>query len=213
MKTYTNEKLPRIKIPFDGVNLINRNYSQAYQDMFVLSMMDGKIGTYLEIGAYDPELKSNTLLLEQLGWTGFSIEINKIKWNRKNPIIIHDALTFNYQKGFYNQFHFNYLSIDIEPSYKTFFVLLKLLSLGYTFDIITFEHDEYNQKDYTGQSVKEVSRKILTEVFKYQLKVGDVCSTTKKPFEDWYVKPNQTTNKYPTIPNWGRLAERYILND
>ena len=39
---------------FSGQTKILENYSQAYQDLFVLSMLDGKTnGRYVEIGAYD----------------------------------------------------------------------------------------------------------------------------------------------------------------
>jgi ATP-dependent Clp protease ATP-binding subunit ClpA len=46
-------------------------YSQARQDDFVIHMMNGKVGEYLEIGASHPIDISNTYALEQLGIMGY----------------------------------------------------------------------------------------------------------------------------------------------
>ena len=47
------------------------------QDMFVLSMLDGKKnGVYVEIGADQPRVISNTYLLEtEFDWMGVSFEL------------------------------------------------------------------------------------------------------------------------------------------
>ena len=67
MPQYTRDKFEVLKSKFNRANEINENNSQAYQDMFILSMLDGKEnGTYLEIGAYDGKDLSNTYLLEKL---------------------------------------------------------------------------------------------------------------------------------------------------
>ena len=72
MIRYKKEKLERLKFKFDGIEEISENFSQAYQDMFVLSMLDGKRnGYYLEIGAFDGISLSNTYLLEK-NWMGWS---------------------------------------------------------------------------------------------------------------------------------------------
>jgi hypothetical protein len=48
---YNKDKFNSLKIKFPGSEEIERNYSEAYQDMFVLTMLNGKKeGTYLEIG-------------------------------------------------------------------------------------------------------------------------------------------------------------------
>ena len=39
MIPYSKSKLERLKFKFNDVELINKNYSQAYQDMFVLTML------------------------------------------------------------------------------------------------------------------------------------------------------------------------------
>ena len=88
-------------------NKIERNYSQIYQDMFVLSMHEGKSnGTYLEIGAGDYKKGNNTYLLETIfNWKGVSIDfntdlVNNFNNNRKNTCICQDATTIDYLELF-----------------------------------------------------------------------------------------------------------------
>ena len=51
------------------------------QDMFVLSMLDGKRnGVYVEIGADKPKIINNSYLLERkFGWRGVSFELDEVK--------------------------------------------------------------------------------------------------------------------------------------
>ena len=66
----------------------------------------GKDGTYLEVGAFKPQLDSNTYLLEvKNNWRGLSVELKqslKQEWKacneRSNPIYFSDALSFDYKK-------------------------------------------------------------------------------------------------------------------
>ena len=76
--TYNYEK-DTLKHPFSGHTKVFNNYSQAYQDLFVLSMLKGKKnGKYVEVGSNHPTHMSNTFLLETaFGWRGFSVEIEK----------------------------------------------------------------------------------------------------------------------------------------
>jgi len=69
---YKKEDHSKLRYKFKDSKKIEKNYSQVYQDMFVLSMLDGKKnGTYLEIGASDPIVDNNTYLLEtEFGWKG-----------------------------------------------------------------------------------------------------------------------------------------------
>ena len=71
---------------------VERNFSESYQDMFILSMLNGKRnGTYLEIGAGNSFYGNNTALLEtQFDWTGVSLDIEEsfvegFTKDRKNP--------------------------------------------------------------------------------------------------------------------------------
>ncbi len=76
---YQKPKHDTLKFKFEGSENIEKNYSQAFQDMFILAATNGKRnGLYLEIGAQQPFYQNNTALLEtQYGWDGISIEIVK----------------------------------------------------------------------------------------------------------------------------------------
>lgn len=158
-------------------------YSQAQQDDFVMHMMNGKIGFYLEIGASHPININNTYLLELNNWNGISIDNDnqcEKLWleKRKNQLIITDAITFDYNK--INKKYIDYLQLDIEPPINTYKALLQVLESNINFGIITYETDAYF--DYT---FVQPSRKLLKDAG-YTLLIPDVqCSFGA--FEDWYI--------------------------
>ena len=156
-------------------------YSQAGQDKFVLDRI-GANGTYLEIGAAYPIVYNNTYLLELNGWTGLSIDFEPMyleQWKvRKNPIVIADALTYNYP----NVDRYDYLQLDIDPTEKTFALLQKLLKEYKTrYSVITFETDAYLDSRFV-----EPSRKLLND-YGYKLERADVICEGYGAFEDWYI--------------------------
>ena len=158
-------------------------YSETRQDEFVLHMMNGKIGEYLEIGAEFPIEKNNTYLLEQNGWTGLSLDIDSQyadlwKKERKNTLVIANALEYKYDE----KNHIDYLQLDIEPPSQTFEILQKLFELKTTYSIITFETDAYIDPSYVTPSRELFASK------GYVLAVPDVMCAGG-PFEDWYVNP------------------------
>jgi len=62
---FTNNETNNLRYIFNGNSKIDKNYSEAYQDIYVLSMLDGKEnGYYLEIGSGQPIIGNNTYLLE-----------------------------------------------------------------------------------------------------------------------------------------------------
>ena len=85
---YFADKHDRLKYKFFGSEDIVENHSQSMQDMFVLSVLDGKKnGTYVEIGADRPRVINNTWLLESMyDWKGVSFEIDPIKVDYFNTI-------------------------------------------------------------------------------------------------------------------------------
>lgn len=195
-KKYTKkDHFNRFKFPFDGYENIEHNFSQVYQDMFLLALLNGKRnGTYLEIGAAKPYDGNNTALLEKFEWTGVGIEYNQeladeyAKY-RKNPVLKTDALNINYdkliEKYFPNQKTIDYLQLDIEPSKSTFEAMLAIPFHKYEFRFITYEHDDY--VDIT-KSYKDKSRNYLISLG-YKLVINDVCGANNCNFEDWWVKP------------------------
>jgi hypothetical protein len=229
MKLYDKTKLDSLRYKFKDSDLIERNYSQSYQDMFVLSLLNGKReGTYLEIGAYQAKFISNSYLLENdFGWNGISVDIEEssrisfISEGRKNHILIEDALKIDYldllrTKNFPNQI--DYLQIDIEPQRNTLECLKKIPLDQFRFSVITYETDYYDPSVSREEShlVREESRKIL-ESHGYELLVGNVCNiSTKDPFEDWYVDPliidPEILKMFKGDREYNDTAENYMLN-
>ena len=78
---YTIKDHHRLRHQFSQSERVRRNWSQSMQDMFVLSMLDGKRnGVYVEIGADKPKIINNSYLLERkFGWRGVSFELDKSK--------------------------------------------------------------------------------------------------------------------------------------
>jgi len=203
-----------LKHKFPGAETIEKNFSQAYQDMFTLSMLDGKRnGTYFEIGAADPFHGSNTALLEQFGWTGTSLEIlehevEKFKTHRKNEIILCDATKFDYSvlKG-----HIDYLQVDCEPPSTTYQILTMLPWDQCSFGVITYEHDHYT--DVSG-SFRKKSREFLLSKG-YLLVASNIAPNETSCYEDWYVHPKHVDDsiikKMLAADDTIKNAEKYML--
>jgi tetratricopeptide (TPR) repeat protein len=194
MHTYVKQNENKITYKFPGLEKIERNFSQVYQDMFVLTMLEGKTnGTYLEIGAGEPFYGSNSALLEKdFNWTGVGIELDPNRSSqhsvRKNLVFCVDGTTANYEQILSEHFSDNvidYLQLDIEPSSNTFKALQKIPFDKYKFRVITYEHDHYIDitKEY-----REKSRKFLSSLG-YILLVNDVSPREDCSFEDWWVHP------------------------
>lgn len=193
---YTFDKLYQYRFLFSGIEKIQKNYSQTYQDMFVLSVLKGKQnGVYLEIGSADPFYGSNTMLLEELGWHGHSIEIlpdmvEKFNKNRENKCHLLDATKVDYLQFITENFGkptsfsaIDYLQIDCEPPAVTFEILKMIPFDNYNFKVITFEHDHY--ADVSGE-IREKSREYLRQKG-YKLLVSNVSPNEFCPYEDWWV--------------------------
>lgn len=213
---YDNSLSKRLRFKFKGYDKIDRNFSQTYQDMFVLSMLDGKTdGHYLEIGSADPYKGSNTALLEQLGWSGTSLEIleeevDKFRNHRKNPVVLCDATQYDFS---YLTGVVDYLQIDCEPPATTFEILLNLPLDKCDFKVITYEHDHYT--DMTSK-YRELSRLYLLSKG-YKLVVGNIAPDDVSCYEDWYVHPkyikSDILNKMIDDSDKTQNASKYMLID
>ena len=170
-----------LKRPVEGVK---RNYSQVFQDLFVLTVVKGP-GAYLEIGSNDPYRYSNTALLEECGWTGLSLDIDfnsvqKFARARKNPVVMADATNYVYNLPPVMQ----YLQVDCEPPHISL-KALKNVPTTTKFAVITFEHDHYAHP-YSG--IRDQSREYLWNLG-YKLVVSDIAFDDDNAFEDWWVHP------------------------
>ena len=77
---YTPDKKDQLRYKFPQLDLVShQNFSQCYQDMFVLCMTDGKpYGNFVEIGSGHPVISNNTALLEsRFSWNGIGFEIKE----------------------------------------------------------------------------------------------------------------------------------------
>ena len=179
---------------FNFLRKKDNKFSQSGQDQFAYNI-SGSNGTYLEIGAHDPVINSNTFNLEvKCNWNGISIEYDKtfqMSWGdnklRKNNVVWDDAFNINYsslikQRDLPNRL--NYLSCDIEPAENTFNILKKIISSELNFDFISFEHDKYS----IGNKYEDLSIEYLKN-YNYKVAVKDVYSRNKryKIYETWFV--------------------------
>ena len=201
MNTKYNMKAgDELKNPFPRCEYIIKNFSQAYQDLFALTMLRGKEnGRYIEIGSNHPQDLNNTFLLETVfGWKGISVEIipemvESFNATREQPCYEGDATKFDWIASFKENKlkgkRIDYLSCDCEPAMTTYDALCNLPHDDWRFSVITYETDVY--KD--GSEFREKQRSFLTERG-YQLVCSDVCNMGA-PFEDWWVDPEVIPEK------------------
>ena len=190
---YFRNNYENLKTKFAGAENIENNWSQSMQDIFVMSMLDGKRnGVYVEIGADQPRVISNTYLLEKdFDWSGISFELDADKvafFNtiRKNKCLCEDATLYNY-KSLFEKLNYpkqiDYLQLDIDPAEGTLRALKALPLDDYRFSVITYETDVYS----SGADIQDEQIEIL-ESHGYQLVAKNV-KCEGNPYEDWWVDP------------------------
>ena len=229
--TYNKEKYNSLRFKFEGSQNIEKNYSQILQDIFVLSVLNGKKdGKFLEVGGANPFERNNTALLEQsFGWTGVSIELNPdfaneyVRARKNTKVLCTDALTVNYEQLMQEEFDteiIDYLQLDIEPTRNTFEVLLSIPFDKYKFAVITYEHDYYVD---ISKSYRDKSRRYL-QAIGYELLVTDLSPDGVSNFEDWWVHPDlvdekiknimkDTSTKIKNVNDYMFLANRHSLKN
>jgi hypothetical protein len=166
--------------------------SQSAQDIFVqIAFPDKKIGCYLEIGSGRPVNLSNTYILEKIhNWKGISIDIDSemielFNQSRINKAYCSNGTAVDYkafvrEKGFDGTF--DYLSVDIDPAYQSYFALKRILLCEIKFSTLTFEHDKYR----SGAWVQILSSKLLKK-FGYIRISKDIRSAGFGKYEDWWI--------------------------
>ena len=172
-----------------------KSYSQAGQDLFVYYINNGKIGKFLDLGCYLPKKINNTYLLELNGWSGVSLDIQDFneQWKERNSLFIQtDCLNIDYKQLLDNHYYnedIDYLTLDMEGCGDRFKALQKVFESGYSFKIITIEHDSYLGDDFINK--EKIPQREFLKSKGYRLVCSDV-SHTKNPdlfFEDWWVNP------------------------
>jgi tetratricopeptide (TPR) repeat protein len=217
---YDQSMYHELRVKFPGASEIKQNYSQCFQDLFVLMMLKGKIGGgFLEIGCGNPVFSNNTYLLEkQFDWTGVSIDIDKTiidKFKETRPdseVICQDATKIDFVKLIGQVKTINYLQIDCDPAIVSFQVLQRIPFETTKFAVITFEHDNFCDEH---KEIKERSRKYL-ESFGYVMVVNNISEDRFSDFEDWWVHPDlvdkNILERMMCISDNPKKADDYILN-
>jgi tetratricopeptide (TPR) repeat protein len=218
---YNKSKYDQFAFKFNGIENIDQNYSESYQDMFILSALNGKNnGTYLEIGAGNTFYGNNTALLEtKFDWKGVSLDIDErfvdaFSKERKNICLLKDATRIDYEKflqglGFYNEI--DYLQLDCDPPEVTYKILLSIPFDRFKFAVITYEHDHYcdNRKEF-----QEKSKQYL-ESYGYVRVVNNIAPDNWRSYEDWWVHPDLVDSnilqKMLCVDDRIKKAEDYML--
>jgi hypothetical protein len=201
------------KVLIDGVEYQTKcnestsvqSYSQALQDIFVITMLKGKRnGTYLELGASYPIHGNNTYLLEKdFKFTGVSIDIDQSvapKWiQRQQQLTIANALEYDYS---HLPSQIDYLQVDIDDGDGSLVMLDRLQN--HRFSVITFEHDCFCGDLWPMWQ----SREILINQG-YELLVNNVTIEPGRgvgegllQFEDWYIDPQVIDRSLIQLYQW-----------
>lgn len=191
-----DELASKLRYKFSGLTPLTVSYSQCGQDLFVLSMLNGKRnGTYIEIGCcYGEELNNTALLERDFAWTGIAMDIQPdfvadYNSKRTNQAILQDATTADYAKlladrGITDNI-IDYASVDCEPPAITMAALKQLPLDTHKIRVITFEHDCYAN----GDAVLKASREYLLSKG-YELVATNISEQAHvHNFEDWWVHP------------------------
>lgn len=200
--TYDKTKYSKLRYKFPGAEKIEVNYSEAYQDMFVLSMLNGKnYGTFIEVGAGRPFYGNNTALLEKdFDWRGISIDLDErqVSDQRRTPFLIKNAIDVDYKK-IINELNLgpviDYLQLDCDPPEVTFEILKKIPFNDYKFRVITYEHDYYATDK---KELRQLSREYLKSKG-YTLLVSDIAPDDWRNYEDWYIHADYIDNNIKNI--------------
>jgi hypothetical protein len=164
-----------------------KSSGQVGQDAFAYEQV-GATGTFLDVGSNDPFYNSNSLSLEQIGWRGLAVDhdvsmVELFRRHRQTPVIQADAEQVDWQSVLSSHSLgpvIDYLSLDLngqEPK-----VLQDLHAAGFSFRVITCEHDRYDRGDITRNPMREF---LLSKG--YTLARPDVTWHDFE-FEDWWTK-------------------------
>lgn len=217
LNLYSKNYHQRLKFKFKGSDAIDQNFSEAYQDMFVLSVLNGKTGgSFLEIGSGNPFYGNNTALLEkQFGWTGIAVDLdtglaNSYNQHRKSRCFNANALEIDYEKLLSENnmpAEIDYLQIDIDPAEVSLECLKKIPFSTRKFGVITFEHDAYTQLD---PQVRTNARKILAENG-YIPMARNIAPDHWRYYEDWWVRADLAKSNMIDSSEDTKSAESYML--
>ncbi len=169
------------------------SYSQMSQDKIVAHLFKNKKGFFLDFGSGDGvstnnPCGNNTLLLEQIGWNGLSIDIDPylisiFKKYRSTSSECTDLTICDIElllKKHNCPDLIDYFSFDIDEASNH--VIKKFPFKNFQFKFITFEHDLYAN----GPELKDLGFEIFSELG-YKRLVNNVNLSPHGAVEDWYI--------------------------
>jgi len=167
--------------------------SQLAQDRFVVGLMNGKRGgTYIDIGAGDPIVISNTWVLEHhFGWRGVLCDIEHEAYllrARSGNTVVGDAMNADWE-GLFHQYAvdgwIDYLSLDLEPPELACELLQQLPMEKYRFRIATVEHDSHRPGG--RRRMYEIGKRMFDLGYEYMATAWMKIDGQKLDIEDWWV--------------------------
>jgi hypothetical protein len=157
-----------------------KSYAQAGQDVFA-RLLHPEPGVFLDVGAAGLSI-SNTLALEEAGWTGTLVDIShealRASSGRKAKFICDDATKIDYS---FLPSEVGYLSVDCDQYSLAALERIFATAPLTRFSVITAEHDEYER----GETLRTPMLNLLRKKG-YGIVCPDVCHEGK-PFEIWAV--------------------------
>lgn len=111
---------PIFKFSFEEYEHSSKYFSQNGEDIILLSLFKGP-GFYVDVGAHDPIIKSNTYLLHQKGWSGINIDPNEStidRFNAKRPSDQNIRALISNESSSYEYLHYNESAVNCISSEK-----------------------------------------------------------------------------------------------
>jgi hypothetical protein len=191
----------------------NVSYTSMEMQDQLAHILIGDKGTFLDLGSADPYIGNNTASLESFGWTGLAFDsIDRLanamnqSSRRTNCYPVDVTVDQPFLSILHRQHptkHFNYISLDVDEAGVA--CLKLLIENGYTFDVMTFEHDAYLEGDARRTPAREI---LTTAGYRMLFKDVKTCSKNFSPvgptcrpncthddsekweWEDWWVGPS-----------------------
>jgi len=205
----------KYKFPFPGIEKITNNYARHYQDMFVLSALDGKEnGLWVEVGSGLPYKANNTALLEDtFNWKGLSIDNSEracynYSQERSSTVIMADGKDIHYPSMFKQSCLPDWIDfLRINAEQVSLDVLKKIPFGQYEYGVIQFQHNAC----WWGPEFREESRAYLKGIG-YVLAVNDVSMDPSSNYEDWWLHP-QIAQQKPNMVVTGHPDKKNFIYD
>ena len=217
---YASDSVRAIDVFYEPKVATNQTFtscSSDLQDEFVMRLFLTKNpdfkGTYLDIGCGHGYKGNNTFLLEDRGWTGYLVDIDKdaFEWNVKyrtaSKSFCEDVTVCDWNallgKSEDEKRLFDYISFDVDEA--TMGAVNNFPWDTVRFRVMTIEHDTYR----FGPAKREYIRELMRD-HGYLLVAGDVLAGFNGgPFEDWFVDPLLVPEEdyMPYMTMWSRAID------